>query len=142
MEINLIPTTLGLIISLIGVFLGVLVSLKCTGRLKISVIFLSLTTAILFIYHTSAFVSLTGNAIGIDIGKNLDYIVKANGFHEGLDLIIALLIILSSKLLNNLKSVPCESVLNQSTFLMFNSWRTAGKVIAFKVCFFLTLNKS
>ena len=102
MDLNLIFAALVVVVSLIGIFLGILAYLRCTGRLKASLGFIVLSLAALSVYHLGIFINFTGSAIGVNIGDNLSYFFKLEEFEEGLHLIISVLVAISLLLMNQM----------------------------------------
>ena len=96
-EIASIINIFGLLISLVGIFIGLVVASKCSGKLKISIILLDLVIAILFFSQVSQlgfFLNImTGSFLGAE--KNINYVPKSNEFFAIINTIIIILTVLS-----------------------------------------------
>lgn len=93
-EIALIIEMFGLLISLVGIFIALIVALKCSGKLKISIIFLALVMAILFVSQLGFFLNIiTGSFLGAR--EILNYVPESNKFLAVTNALITILMVLS-----------------------------------------------
>ena len=62
-HLNYIIQPIIVLISLFGIFIGIIVSIKCSGKLKVSMILIVTSIIIIFVYNFLGIMGLTGNAI-------------------------------------------------------------------------------